>query len=310
MALELKAVAAGRQVPIDLGDWVSMPYRNAGGTTAPDGVRGVRTAIRPGIDAVVGGVIPPIAPIPVLTSPNVDIGTGTPSAVIGGQVIPFSIKGTVTGIPGLPFGSDDIVVVPERTVMALVQSVPAATGLMRQVRTMAASDPRPALAAAGLHVAETTSARSIEASLALEPQSLAIGMHYAATLGGVALAVIGLAAAMYFGQRRREFEFAALRAMGAGRGKMVGSLALEQALLVGFAIAVAVGLGWWLLRLIAPYVTPTVSARVQLPGLRLDTGTLAVLVGTTVAAAAVGLGLAVRDLLRASVTGTLRQEVE
>ena len=49
------------------------------------------------------------------------------------------------------------------------------------------------------------------------PQSLAVGMNFTAAAGGVGLVIIGVSASLYFAQRRRDYEFAALRAMGAER---------------------------------------------------------------------------------------------
>ena len=54
----------------------------------------------------------------------------------------------------------------------------------------------------------------IEGFLAQLPQSLALGMNFVAAAGGAGLVVVGVAAGLYFAQRRRDYEFAALRAMG------------------------------------------------------------------------------------------------
>ena len=61
-------------------------------------------------------------------------------------------------------------------------------------------------------------------------------MNFVAAAGGAGLVVVGVAAALYFAQRRRDYEFAALRAMGAASGQIVRTLALEQVLLLGFAV--------------------------------------------------------------------------
>ena len=81
----------------------------------------------------------------------------------------------------------------------------------------------------------------IEGLLAQLPQSLAVGMNFAAAVAGVGLVIIGVAAGLYFTMRRRDYEFAALRAMGTGRRQIRTTLVLEQAALLGFALLAGPG---------------------------------------------------------------------
>ena len=53
-------------------------------------------------------------------------------------------------------------------------------------------------------------------------------MNFTAAAGGVGLVIIGVSASLYFAQRRRDYEFAALRAMGAERSQIRRTLVLEQ----------------------------------------------------------------------------------
>ena len=89
-------------------------------------------------------------------------------------------------------------------------------------------DPRPALQDAGLIPGATDAAGPIIAVLAQLPQSLAVGMNFATAVGGLMLVVLGVAVGLYFAQRRREFEFASLRAMGTQPGQVSRVLLLEQ----------------------------------------------------------------------------------
>ena len=79
---------------------------------------------------------------------------------------------------------------------------------------MGKEDFRPALRQAGMIPGPTQAAGPIIGALAQLPQSLAVGMNFATAVGGLGLVVLGVAIGLYFAQRRREFEFASLRAMG------------------------------------------------------------------------------------------------
>ena len=100
-------------------------------------------------------------------------------------------------------------------------------------------------------------------------------MNFAAAVAGVALVIIGVAAGLYFTMRRRDYEFAALRAMGTDRRQIRATLVLEQAGLLGFALVAGLAIGYWLLRLVMPYVgtslgvsLPAAGARARLAGAR------------------------------------------
>ena len=150
----------------------------------------------------------------------------------------------------------------------------------------------------------------IEGTLAQLPQSLAVGMNFTAAAGGVGLVIIGVSASLYFTQRRRDYEFAALRAMGAERSQIRRTLVLEQGLLLGFAILAGLGLGYVLLRLVMPYVGTSLGVSYPPPLLVMDWTSLGVALGTVAVTTSLGLGLALRTLMRSSVTGVLRGEAE
>ncbi len=102
---------------------------------------------------------------------------------------------------------------------------------------MGEEDPRPALEDAGMIPGPTEAAGPIIGALAQLPQSLAVGMNFATAVGGLGLVVLGVAVGLYFAQRRREFEFASLRAMGTEPKQVTRVLLLEQGLMITFAIA-------------------------------------------------------------------------
>ena len=100
-------------------------------------------------------------------------------------------------------------------------SIPEAGLTLNEVWANTPGDPSPALEEAGWVPGLVSATAPIEGLLAQLPQSLAVGMNFAAALAGVGLVVIGVAAGLYFTMRRRDYEFAALRAMGTGRRDLI-----------------------------------------------------------------------------------------
>jgi ABC-type antimicrobial peptide transport system permease subunit len=155
-----------------------------------------------------------------------------------------------------------------------------------------------------------TAAGPIEAYLAQLPASLAVGLDGAAAIGGLGLVTIGVAVGLSLGQRRREFEFASLRAMGVERSKVARVVVLEQVVLVGFAVVAGFALGYGVLRWLLPYVGKSIGAPFPPPVLVVDGTALAFALLAIVVATTIGIVVAVRSVLRASVTGVLRGEAE
>jgi putative ABC transport system permease protein len=135
-------------------------------------------------------------------------------------------------------------------------------------------------------------------------------MNFVSAAGGAGLVIVGVSAALYFAQRRRDYEFAALRAMGAAPAQIVRTLALEQLLLLGFAVLAGLGLGYLLLRLMMPHVGPSLSVSYPPPVFLMDWVSLGVALAAILGATSLALALSARSLLRASVTGVLRGEAE
>jgi ABC-type antimicrobial peptide transport system permease subunit len=122
--------------------------------------------------------------------------------------------------------------------------------------------------------------------------------------------VIGVAVGLYFGQRRRRFEFAALRALGTDRETMLAAMIIEQAAIVGVSLVTAFLLGSSLLRFMMPALGPSITKGFPPPVLVTDWGSLAVFAAAVLTAAAVAGLFSARTVLRASVTSVLRGEVE
>jgi hypothetical protein len=208
-------------------------------------------------------------------------------------------------IPNAPF-----IVTSGPALLERAAAVPEAGLVLNEVWAEGDRNPVPLIRAEGFFPGAAARTAPIEGFLAQLPQSLALGMNFVSAAGGAGLVVVGVAAALYFAQRRRDYEFAALRAMGAASGQIVRTLALEQVLLLGFAVVAGLGLGYLLLRLMMPYVGPSLSVAYPPPVFLMDWVSLGIALAAILGSTAIALALSARALLRASVTGVLRGEAE
>jgi hypothetical protein len=304
-ALELRDVAAGE--PIALDTWTPLGWRGSDGTVTPSG-SGISVTIATGAGHVVGGIAPPIGPLPALVSPEISRSQGSPFvATIGGQRLDFQQVALAQAFPSV---LGDFVVVSTPALLRAAVRIPEPGLALNQVWAMGKDDPRPALRQAGMIPGATQAAGPIIGALAQLPQSLAVGMNFATAVGGLGLVVLGVAIGLYFAQRRREFEFASLRAMGTEPKQVSRVLLLEQGLMITFAILAGAGIGFGVLRLLMPYVGRSIGSAFPPPILVFDWPALAVSLSAIVAASAIGLLAALRALLRSSVTSVLRGEAE
>jgi putative ABC transport system permease protein len=294
--------------PISLAGWEALAWRGSGGSVKGDPQGdGLDVTVDPGSGHVVGGIGAPLPPLPALVSTGVASSQDEVfSVTLGGRRLQLRKAAVASAFPSVV---GDFVVVPERGLLEATAEVPEPSLSPNEVWAMGA-DPRPALRRAGFNVGSAQGAAPIVAVLAQLPQSLAVGMNYAAAAGGLGLVEIGVAVGLYFAQRRREFEFAALRAMGTETGQIGRTVLLEQGLLIAFAIVGGGLLGYGILRLVMPEVGKTIGAPFPQPLLVLDWLSLGVSFAAIVIATAIGLAAAVRGLLRASVTSVLRGEAE
>ncbi|MEV6054280.1 ABC transporter permease [Streptomyces sp. NPDC052107] len=89
----------------------------------------------------------------------------------------------------------------------------------------------------------------------------------AAAVVAAALAAVGFAVGAAAAQRARGTEFAVLRALGVPRRRLARMVAAEQAVLVGLALAVGLGLGTVLARAVLPLIVLTGEAARPVPAL-------------------------------------------
>ena len=301
----LANVSAGD--PIDLTGWSPLRWRGSDGQVQPAG-EGVNVTIQTGAGHVVGGIAPPMQPLPALISPEISRSQGSSfSATVGAQRLDFRQVALADAFPSV---LGEFVVVSTPALIEAAARIPEPGLALNEVWAMGDADPRPALRDAGLIPGQTQAAGPIVAALAQLPQSLAVGMNFATAVGGLGLVVLGVAVGLYFAQRRREFEFASLRAMGTEPKQVTRVLMIEQGLMIAFAIVAGAAIGFGILRLLMPYVGRSIGSAFPPPILVFDWPALSISLSAIVAATAIGLIAALRALLRSSVTSVLRGEAE
>jgi hypothetical protein len=299
--------ADGRVLPLE--GWAPLTWRGSDGSVVADG-SGIRYEMDSGASEVIGGIVPSSEPLPVLVSPGI-ASPGGPvfPATLGGQDIELDpVVGAIqfpSMLPNAPF-----IVVSGSALLERAAAVPEPGLVLNEVWAEGDPNPVPLLRREGFISGAVARTAPIEGFLAQLPQSLALGMNFVSAAGGAGLVVVGVAAALYFAQRPRDYEFAARRAMGTGSGQIVRTLAFEQVLLLGFAVLAGLGLGYLLLRLMMPYVGPSLSVAYPPPVFLMDWVSLGIALAAIVGATAIALALSARALLRASVTGVLRGEAE
>jgi hypothetical protein len=309
VSLTIDGAEIGGQ-PLDLARWRPTTWRGSSGSVGTSDDGAVRYEFRPGAGTVVGGLLPPAPAMPALVSEHFISDTQGPVDVgLTGQqlqVEPIAVASQFPGVvPNAPF-----VIVSTRGLLERQFSIPEAGVSLNEVWANTAENPSPQLREAGWTPGLVNATAPIEGLLAQLPQSLAVGMNFTAAVAGVGLVIAGVAAGLYFTMRRRDYEFAALRAMGTGRRQIRTTLVLEQAALLGFALLAGLAIGYWLLRLVMPYVDTSLGVSYPAPVLVLDWPALGAAVVAIVVSSGVAIGAAMRTLMRSSVTGVLRGEAE
>ena len=304
-----RSVEAGSG-PVSLQGWTPITWRSSSGTLHEADGDGLIYRMDPGSGNVIGGIWPTPGPLPALLSNNWENGSGGQfDAGLAGQTTTIEPVATASQFPGL-VPNAPFLVVSEVGLLERQFSIPEPGVTVNEIRANTPQDPSASLKAAGFAPGLVQSTAPIEGLLAQLPQSLAVGMNFAAALAGLGLVVIGVAAGLYFTMRRRDYEFAALRAMGTGAPQIRRTLTLEQVGLLGFALIAGLGIGYALLRLMMPYVGTSLGVSFPPPVLVIDWTALGAAIVAIVVATGLALGAAVRFLMRSSVTGVLRGEAE
>ena len=302
--LGVRSLAADGQT-LDLEAFEPMSWRGSSGEFDGSDLQVTR-----GSGTVVGGLVPRSEPLPVLVSGSVADQQGTTFPItLGSQQFVVTRVAEASTFPTiLPNGP--FVVVSGPALLERAAAIPEPGVALNEVWARGETDPRPALEKVGFVPGPVERTAPIVGALAQLPQSLAVGLQFTAAAAGLGLVIIGVAVGLSIAQRRRDFEFAALRAMGTEAGQLRRAIVLEQAVLLGFAVVAGLAVGYLMLRLMLPYFGRDLGVSFPRPVLVLDTVTLVVSVVAIALATGLGLVLSLRSLLRSSVTGVLRGEAE
>ena len=113
---------------------------------------------------------------------------------------------------------------------------------------------------------------------------------------------------MYFGARRRRYEFSSLRALGGRPTHAAATLAIEYGLLLVPVLAVGYGIGTALLAVVLPHVAS--GSATGAPTLLVDRGAMLAAAFASAATLAIGLAATAVRLARGSASAVLRGEPE
>jgi ABC-type antimicrobial peptide transport system permease subunit len=299
--------ADGRPVPLD--GWTGLETSGSTGDVAADG-DAWRFTGHFAIGSQIVGLQPKPAAVPAIVSS--DVGGQEPLDVdlqVGPTVIPVHVVGTADAFPSFTPGTA-FVILSGPALFDLEGAVPDTVERVDQVWVRGGGEPTAAIEAAGLPVTGELSATQIEGQLAEAPQSLAVGLDAAAAIAGLGLVIAGVTATLYFAQRRREFEFASLRAMGAGATTVRDTIAREQIALVGVASLAGIALGYAVLRLASAPLLDAVNTTFPTPVVVVDVRAVAVALVVIGVAAAAAAAAAARAAIRAPITAVLRGDPE
>jgi ABC-type lipoprotein release transport system permease subunit len=306
--LELSVTTADG-APIPLDGWIALDTSGAGGemTKAADAWRFIG---RFAIGSPVIGIEPKPPAVPAIVSPEVTEQEPLDLTLrIGTRSTPVHVVGTADAFPSFTPGTA-FVILSGPALFDLESAVPDTVPRVTQVWVRGDEDPTAAIQGAGYPVTGLLSTQMIEGQLAEAPQSLAVGLDAAAAIAGLGLVIAGVTATLYFAQRRREFEFASLRAMGAGPPTVRETIAREQIALVGAASLCGIGLGYLVLRLASTPLLNAVNTPFPTPTLVVDVRALTVALVVIGVAAATAVAAATRAALRAPITTVLRGDPE
>ncbi|MGI5146731.1 FtsX-like permease family protein [Plantactinospora sp. CA-294935] len=234
-------------------------------------------------------VAPGPGPVPLVATPEalaaLRLGVGDQTVlVLAGGAVDVRITGTVAALPGVPESA------------ALLVDLPSlATALFHERGILAAPEEwwlatRPdqhaeaARAAAGLGGLQVADRLEVASRSGDDPYGVgARAALFAAALGAILLAAVGITVDVRATARRRVTELAVLHTLGAGPRLLARSLLVEQAFLAGIGVLVGLGVGIGVAATMAPLVILTPSAQRPVPAPLLDvawlpaTGTAAVL---------------------------------
>jgi predicted lysophospholipase L1 biosynthesis ABC-type transport system permease subunit len=235
-------------------------------------------------------------PVPVLATPqavsalHLTVGAPSPLRLAGTDVV-VQVVGTVAAMPGTEEPAAVLADLPSLTTALLAEE-----GLVRSsqewwIATTGADPAEPATAAGrlpGLRVLDRHAAAATFAGGAYgEGARIAL---FAAALGAILLAAVGITVDVRTTARRRITELAVMHTLGAGSRLLARSIMVEQAFLAGMGVLVGLVVGLGVAATMAPLLilTPTAARPVPPPLLEFDRSLVA---GTALLLLVLALGL-------------------
>ncbi|MFI6820005.1 FtsX-like permease family protein [Micromonospora sp. NPDC050187] len=206
------------------------------------------------------GRVPLLVTPPALAALRLDVGDDT-RLFLGAAEVDVRVVGTVDAFPGDTAAATVVADLP-----SLRDRIFHDRGLTREAQEWWLSVPadrhdEAVTAAAALTGVKVHDRQATARDLAGDPFGVgARGALFAAALGAVLLAAVGIAVDVNATARRRATELAVLRALGATRRTVTRSLVTEQAFLAGTGVAVGLTVGIAVAATMAPLVILTPSA--------------------------------------------------
>ncbi|GAA3743750.1 ABC transporter permease [Plantactinospora mayteni] len=229
------------------------------------------------------GQVPVVATPEALAALRLGVGEQTVLVLAGGAV-DVRITGTVAALPGVPEPAALLVDLPSLSTALFHERGIVGAPEEWWLATRTGQHAEAAEAAAGLGGLQVADRMEVASRSGDDPYGVgARAALFAAALGAILLAAVGVTVDVRATARRRVTELAVLHTLGAGPRLLARSLLVEQAFLAGIGVLVGLGVGIGVAATMAPLVVLTPSAERPVPAPLLDvawlpaTGTAAVL---------------------------------
>jgi hypothetical protein len=235
------------------------------------------------------GKVPIVATPEALSALRLEVGQST-RLVLAGASVDIIVTGTVAAVPGAPEAAAMLVDLPSLSTQLFHQygTLPATQEWWLDTSPGEHEATAEAAALGGLQVADR---EAIAGRSGSDPYGVgARAALFAAALGALLLAAVGITVDVRATARRRVNELAVLHTLGAGPRLLARSLIVEQGFLAGIGVLVGLGVGIAVAATMAPLVILTPSAERPVPAPLLNITWLPV-GGTAVLLLLVALGL-------------------
>ena len=291
--IEMHTPAGWRPVPnaASSGEWTDLQDQRVGIQVQDDGVRWSFVAVA-GVPAMLSVHDHP-EPLPAVVSSALAGDSATVEATgLNGAGVTVAVAGRAPNVPGAPAnGVVTDLTYAERTAAGNIAPATAQVWVRGPV-----DEVRRGLHSAGIPILSSQSSAGLEDEFRRQGPGFASVLFLADALAAAVLAALAAVLSVSVAARRRRYEYAALAATGAPSQSLYAALAIEQLVVVGFAMMTGVASGLLSVGLAAHSVPGFVSEPADallryrpdalFLGLTLGAGFLIVLASGALAAAA------------------------